>query len=368
MKSNQSNAVRGASHGNQYNGGPYRSKLPCGWEIAVASEAKVRHDLPWDLARLPNYDSALQVDILQTGQLSPKTFWRDYVQCNRPCLIKNAVTEWPAMQSWTDGEYLKSQIGDIEVPAHCFPRLEAFGIRAREQDIVALQRNREHQLPDRKVRDWLSELQNPDDTFLFIEIRPANTKAAHLAEDLSVAGKRFSFLETPPHPRFGLYSGWSAMIYKNSYSDWHFHPATEAIMCQVAGIKDVALLPPTRLCWDQIVPVHTEQWKTYDVDISKNQAYQNIRPYHVVVEPGDGLFLPVNWWHAVQARPREFGITVPVTFNSPYLDLRQPATGHFLGVLWKTRKWRTMAAVVECVCSTASNYAREKLARHHEIA
>jgi len=363
MKTNQSTAVDRTIHDNQYNHGSHPRDISRDWKAIAGNEANTTHHLPWDLTKLPNYDSALQVDVIQAGRLSPKAFWQEYVRRNRPCLIKDAIAGWPARRKWTDKEYLRSKVGDVEVPAHCFPRLEAFGIRRRDQDIVAMQRNRERELPDRKVGEWLSELQNPDDKFLFIELRPASARVAPLGEDLSVEGRRFSFLTAPPRPRFGLYSGWSAMIYKNSYSDWHFHPATEAVMCQVAGTKDVALLPPTQLCWDQLVPVHTEQWKTYEVDVAKNPAYQSIRPYHVVVEPGDGLFLPVNWWHAVQGRPGEFGITVPVTFNTPYLDLRQPATGHFLGVLWKTRKWRTMAAAAECAYSTATNYAREKFVR-----
>lgn len=318
--------------------------------------------LPWDLMQLPNYNSALQVDVEYADRLESRTFWRRYVARNLPCLVKGAVSQWPAFHQWADPEYLQSKVGDIEVVGHCYPRLEAFGLRSKGHDVAATQLNRDRQLGAHRVKEWLPRLRNADLEMLFIELRPACAAARILENDLGAAGGRFPFLPVPPRPRFGLYSGWAAMLYKNSYSDWHFHPATDAMMCQVVGTKDVALLPPTPLSWQQIVPVHISQGRTYDVDLAKTPAYRDLRPYHVIVEPGDGLFLPVNWWHAVQARPREFGITVPVTWDSPYRDLRQPATRHFLHVLWKSNKRRTVTVFAETVYSTLINQVRDVFA------
>jgi hypothetical protein len=314
---------------------------------------------PWDLTKLPGWEKALCVDVEQAEGLDGEAFWRLYVLRNRPCLIKGAIRQWPAFQRWTEGDYLERRVGSVEVPGNCLPRVEAFGLRSKDKDLAATKLTHDRQLPGQRVADWLPRLRSPDDGLLFIELRPAQAGARVLGNDLSVAGVRFPFLPTPPRPRYGLYSGWAAMLYRNSYSDWHFHPATDAIMCQVAGTKDVALLPPTQLSWDQIVSIHVDQGKVYDVDFAKAPLYRSVRPYHVVVEPGDGLFLPVNWWHAVQGRPREFGITTPITWDSPYRDLRQPATRHFLRLLWRRHKMRATAALLESVCFTAANRTRE---------
>jgi hypothetical protein len=277
---------------------------------------------PWDLTRVPNYHSALSVDVEEAERLDARTFRRRYVLQNRPCLIKRAVARWPAFQKWVDPDYVLSKIGDVEIRASCSPRVEGFGLRPGPQDSIANKTTRDQLLAAEKIRQLLPRMRTPDDDVLFMELRPADTPVRCLGDDLEVEGTRFSFLPDPPRPRF-IYSGWAVMFYKNSYSDWHFHPGTDAMMCQVLGTKDVLLLPPTQLSWDQIVPIHTEQWKVYDVDVAKAPAYREVRPYHIVVEPGDGLFLPVNWWHTVQARPREYGITVPVTWDSPYRDLRR---------------------------------------------
>ena len=312
---------------------------------------------PWNLTRVPNYESAPTVDIEEAERLDARTFRRRYMLRNRPCLVKGAVKRWPAFQKWADPDYLLSKVGDVEVQALCSPRVEGFGLRPGSQDLVARKTTFDRMLPAEKVRQVLTRLQTPDDEMLFFELRPADSMVRLLGEDLEVAGERFPFLPAPPHPRF-MYGGWDVMLYKNSYSDWHFHPGTDAMMCQVLGTKDVLFLPPTQLSWDQIVPIHVEQWKVYDVDEAKAPAYREVRPFHVVVEPGDGLFIPVNWWHAVQARPREYGITVPVTWDSPYRDLLQPATRHFLRVLWRQRKILAAEALLSSAYSTVANQVR----------
>ena len=289
-------------------------------------------EYPWDIRAVPNFASAPAVDVEDGQRLDARTFQDRYVLQNGPCLIKGAIAQWPAFRRWADPDYVTSKIGNVDVQASCRPRMEGFGLRTPAEDEQASRMTADARLPARTVREWLPRLRTPDADVLFIELRPADAGVRTMGDDLASAGERFPFLPHPPRPRL-FYSGWALMFYKNSYSDWHFHPGAEAIMCQVLGTKDVLLLPPTQESWDQIVPIHRTQWKVYDVDVTQAPAYRDIRPYHVVVEPGDGLFLPVNWWHAVQARPREFGITVPVTWDSPFRDLRQPATRHFLRTL-----------------------------------
>lgn len=314
---------------------------------------------PWSLDKVPNYHSAPAVDIEDAAKFDAATFRRRYELHNRPCLIKGAVKTWPAFTKWREDGYVLSKIGDFAVRASCSPRIEGFGLRSMAQDSAANKMTQEQLLPAEKVRRLLPRIRTPDNEVLFIELRPANPEIRCLEEDIGSDGKRFPFLPKPPIPRFG-YSGWAVMFYKNSYSDWHFHPGTEAIMCQVVGAKDVLLLPPTQESWDQIVPVHIQQWKVYDVDLREMPAFRNIRPLHVVVEPGDGLYLPVNWWHAVQARPQEHGITIPVTWDSSYRDLRQPATRHFVRVLWRRQKSLGLSALLATIYGTAANCVRQQ--------
>jgi hypothetical protein len=232
---------------------------------------------PWDLTRVPNYYSASIVDVEEAELLDARTFRRRYMLENRPCLVKRAVAKWPAFQKWADPDYLLSKVGDVEVQALCSPRVEGFGLRPGSQDLVAKKTTFDRMLPAEKVRQLLPRLQTPDDDMLFFELRPANTTVRRLGEDLEVAGERFSFLPAPPRPRF-IYGGWDVMLYKNSYSDWHFHPGTDAIMCQVLGTKDALLLPPNQLSWDQC-PSITFELKTRLEFAAKDKCYVKMKNF-----------------------------------------------------------------------------------------
>lgn len=66
----------------------------------------------------------------------------------------------------------------------------------------------------------------------------------------------------------------------------------------------------------------------------------------------------MNWWHAVQAHPREYGITVPVTWDSHYRNLQQPTTRHFLRALWRQQKRLAAAELLASAYGTVANWVR----------
>ena len=51
---------------------------------------------------------------------TPMEFLREFVAPNRPCIIANAVSHWPALRLWTN-EYLRSKIGSTVVSVDCTP-------------------------------------------------------------------------------------------------------------------------------------------------------------------------------------------------------------------------------------------------------
>jgi len=52
---------------------------------------------------------------------SPLEFYREYVSANRPVLVKNAVSHWPALTAWADMNYWKEKYGDKEVTVALTP-------------------------------------------------------------------------------------------------------------------------------------------------------------------------------------------------------------------------------------------------------
>jgi len=49
------------------------------------------------------------------------SFLADYVKQNRPLVIKNAISNWPALEKWKSNEYLVETMGDSEVSVASSP-------------------------------------------------------------------------------------------------------------------------------------------------------------------------------------------------------------------------------------------------------
>jgi hypothetical protein len=328
--------------------------------IVTADETPTVPARPWDLRAFPNFESARRVDQVDAEDLSEAAFHRDYVARNRPCLLKRVIAKWPALSLWSSSAYLAEKVGHRLCASRTRPRVEAFGLRPPAADERARRLDAAGMQSPVTFRELFRRLETPNADILIAEEDGGSAILSAISGDVGLAPQKpFAVLTNPPRPQL-IYTPWAVMFYKNSYSDWHFHPGAEAIMSQVKGSKDVLLLPPNLESWRQVAPVHIGQMKVYDVDRETYPRFFEARPYHVVVEEGDGLFIPVHWWHAVQARSPRFGITVPYWWQSRYLDLRQPATRHFLSYLWKHLSRRLAAALaVQCVGATARIRVRE---------
>jgi hypothetical protein len=149
---------------------------------------------------------------------------------------------------------------------------------------------------------------------------PFISSFAPLAPDVS----GFRFLKTARRGR--LYGPYRIFLFRNSFTDWHYHTTDETLMCQVHGAKEVMLLPPDQHSWDLLMPVMREFGRTFDHDLAARFA--GARLHRTVVEPGDALYIPPYWWHSVASLEDRMGITVASCFRSPFAtvnDLRYPA-------------------------------------------
>jgi hypothetical protein len=124
------------------------------------------------------------------------------------------------------------------------------------------------------------------------------------------------------------YPRYRAFFYRNSYTDWHYHPVDEALMSQIVGTKEVLLLPPDSVTWNALTSVLRRNSHMCDFDFDQAPEFKRLRPHRVLVTPGDALYIPAFWWHAVESVEDKFGITVATTFRTPLQvcgDLSFPA-------------------------------------------
>src|SRR4051794_36162592 len=64
-----------------------------------------------DLVPAPVVD----LETVQASQMSAERFWTDYVSRQRPVLIRNAVTHWPAYERWSASYLIERLDNDLNV-------------------------------------------------------------------------------------------------------------------------------------------------------------------------------------------------------------------------------------------------------------
>lgn len=80
------------------------------------------------------------------GAPEPLRFYRDWIGANKPCIIRDAFSHWPALSRWTP-EYLRSvkeALGDFylkKITMFIYPKLKPSLIRT-DQNLNKVQSQR----------------------------------------------------------------------------------------------------------------------------------------------------------------------------------------------------------------------------------
>lgn len=237
----------------------------------------------------------------QRDALPPAEFFERYYACNRPVVLKGLMADWPALGNWSPRSFAE-RFGDerVEVmvgreadpdhdlrPEHHREELrlreavERMGARGPTNDIYLVARNALLQRP--AFRPLLEELRAP---------------AGIIAPDLSTDACLHVWLGPA-----GTFSGLH-------------HDHLNVLFCQVHGRKRFWLIPPFDMpC------VYNRRWLLSDVDVrapdlERYPAFAQVSVREVVLGPGDALFLPVGWWHAVLALDASISVSF-VSFTLP---------------------------------------------------
>jgi hypothetical protein len=141
----------------------------------------------------------------------------------------------------------------------------------------------------------------------------------------------FVDLESAP-PLQSMYTS-RAFIYKNSYTDWHFHASDESVTVQLLGRKEFLLLPTDRKTFKRMWRI-VQRHPGWEITVGTHPELQDVGLQKIILDPGDGLYIPVFWWHAVEAVDHQPGTTLAFTFSSPLVIQHDP---RFAAVRWNFR-------------------------------
>ena len=227
--------------------------------------------------------------------LQPAEFLRDYYAANRPVILTDVVSRWPAVSKW-NGDYLTSVVGDELV--------EIMGERNSDSnfELNSLAHRREVSFSEFAKRVF-SETGN--DAYLtannrFLERPFAET----LLQDFDLL------------PEFIEGTNWKGYVFfwfgpSGTVTPLH-HDTMNIFMAQVVGSKRILLIPPeqSEFVYNQVGVFGGVDPEFPDFDAFP--LYAKVSPASVTLRPGELLFLPVGWWHHV----RSLAPSITITFTN----------------------------------------------------
>ena len=218
-------------------------------------------------------------NIPRCANLSRLDFIRDFEEPNRPVIITDAISGWPAMKRW-DRPYLLEHAGHIPF--------------ATGPVDMTLER----------FYNYADSVEEERPLYVFDPL--FGTKAPRLVSDYDVPKyfdeDLFSILDSErPHYR------WLIIGPARSGSSWHIDPnATSAWNAVVRGSKKWILFPPGQVPpgvhpspdgADVATPVSITEWFMNFYD--QTQRGGAPRPIEGICKAGEVLFVPHGWWHLV---------------------------------------------------------------------
>ncbi|XP_072032141.1 bifunctional peptidase and (3S)-lysyl hydroxylase JMJD7-like [Amphiura filiformis] len=263
------------------------------------------------------------------GVPNPLDFYREYVCPNRPVIIRNAITHWPALHKWTI-PYLRDIYGEKEVTVAVTPNGYADAVykdhfvmpEERTMSFASfldiMQHSNDLEKSAQHPGVFYIQKQNSNLTEEFPELIP------DVEADIPWATETFG---NPPDA-VNFWMGQEKAI--TSMHKDHY----ENLYCVISGRKHFILLPPTDLPfipygtypaakYKEVSPGHFEMiddpevgqlpWIPIDPqepDLNKWPCYSKAKPLHVTVNAGEMLYLPSLWFHHV----RQDQATIAVNF------------------------------------------------------
>jgi hypothetical protein len=246
----------------------------------------------------------LVAEVRKPKGLTPATFEAEFVRSGEPVVFKGLVAEFPAC-GWRFPNFAE------HVPKH---RVRACGATSRDgktQYTVGL-----------SIAELIEQLEADD--------RPGAPRADWTLDLLGELPELVSELPPPPVHRGAI--EYPMFIGRDTSTPGHYHAYQHALICQIHGKKRVILYPPEDSAFLYPLPVlrETRHIQSSEVDFSapdlgRFPKLASTHPREAILEPGDALFIPVHFWHAV------YGIGMVMSANlfwrARFRDHRFPHPG-----------------------------------------
>ncbi|XP_034063327.1 bifunctional peptidase and (3S)-lysyl hydroxylase JMJD7 [Gymnodraco acuticeps] len=243
----------------------------------------------------------------------PLHFYRDWIGPNKPCIIRNAFSHWPALSRWTP-DYLREKVGSKVISVAVTPNGYADAVNG-DRFVMP----EERRMSFSSVLDIIEGKVQKQGVF-YVQKQCSNLldELPELTDDVEphVSWMSNALGKLPDAVNFWL---GEASAVTSMHKD-HY----ENLYCVISGEKNFILLPPTDR---PFIPYGMYQPAVYhqrddgefevvdqsdsekvpwipldplDPDLDRFPQYRHAQPVHCSVKAGEMLFLPSLWFHHVQ--------------------------------------------------------------------
>jgi hypothetical protein len=246
-------------------------------------------DVQHRMARLaPGADT-----ITRRDSITREAWLRDHVAASRPLVLTGLADDWPALQRWTP-MHLRERYGDVIVEVQSGrasdPEFERNKLRLRREMTVA-------ELVDRVLAGAGNDL--------YLTANNQALKRPALAPLLADIGSLPDWVDRAGLPGASLLWFGGAGILTPLH-----HDTLMLLHTQVFGRKR----------WRLASPLQTPRlYNTRSVfspvdlaapDLARFPLAADVQVFDLVLGPGDTLFVPVGWWHQVEALDDSISISL----------------------------------------------------------
>ncbi|HEY0596831.1 cupin-like domain-containing protein [Sphingopyxis sp.] len=208
-------------------------------------------------------------------------FYRHHYEANRPAKLTGIIDHWTALRRWSL-DHFAAVAGDAVV--------EAQVERERSPDYELAKDDHRRLVRFAELIDWLRRDEASNDVYLTAYNGETNAAAlAPLWDDMAP----IDLLE--PRTRDGFF--WLGP--RGTLTPWH-HDLTNNLLVQVIGRKRVRMAPPWAFARMRNSRHCFSDWGNEALPAGNGDSA--VPPVlETVIGPGEAIFLPVGWWHQIEA-------------------------------------------------------------------
>lgn len=239
----------------------------------------------------------------RTG-LSYREFREEYVRPRRPVILTDAATRagWPALQKWSP-DYLKEKIGAKMVE-----------VRGGKYHVIS-------ESQQYRFSDYLDAClaSTPDNPVPYMYGVPIPEELPELMEDFSDMPFYFPdrLRSSFAPPRWRVRHGLLTFLVGGNgarFPELHFdRDHMDVFVTQVCGEKEFIVISPDQTQFVYQDKQYFTKSAIEDVenpDFEQYPLFENVRPAHALVKPGETIYVPDGWWHTTKVANFSVGISM----------------------------------------------------------